>query len=245
VLFRSRKAERLENSKRGFPGGYTAWLNYLKANAKFSPEAAIKGHSSYIEVSFNVSETGEIKNAKIGKGLDATSDKEALRLTNKMPKWIPILNDGKPTAMLIHMEIELKPDPNNANLPPIATFSGISMGPLPTISVSGEDKPLMIVEQNPEFQGGYEGLFKYLAVNLRYPEAAKTYGIQSTVFVSFVVDKTGKVSNIKILRGIGYGCDEEAIRVVSEMPKWIPGRQNGQAVPVVFQIPIKFQPKAD
>jgi protein TonB len=104
-----------------------------------------------------------------------------------------------------------------------------------------DEKPLLVVEQNPEFQGGYESMLKFLHDKMQYPTLAQESGIQGTVFVQFVVSKTGKISNVKILRGIGGGCDEEAVRVVKEMPNWIPGRQNGQAVPVMFQIPVKFQ----
>ena len=82
---------------------------------------------------------------------------------------------------------------------------------------------------------------KFLRDKIQYPTLAQESGIHGTVFVQFVVSKTGKISNVKILRGIGGGCDEEAVRVVKEMPNWIPGRQNGQAVPVMFQIPVKFQ----
>jgi len=104
-----------------------------------------------------------------------------------------------------------------------------------------DEKPLLVVEQNPEFSGGYEAMQKFLRDKIQYPTLAQESGIQGTVFVQFVVSKTGKISNVKILRGIGGGCDEEAMRVVREMPNWIPGRQNGQAVPVMFQIPVKFQ----
>jgi TonB family protein len=103
------------------------------------------------------------------------------------------------------------------------------------------NEPLLVVEQNPEFQGGYEAMLKFLHDKMQYPTLAQESGIQGTVFVQFVVSKTGKISNVKILRGIGGGCDEEAIRITSEMPSWIPARQNGQAVPVMFQIPVKFQ----
>jgi protein TonB len=104
-----------------------------------------------------------------------------------------------------------------------------------------EEVPLLVVEQNPEFQGGYEAMLKFLHDKMQYPTLAQESGIQGTVFVQFVVSKTGKISNVKVLRGIGGGCDDEAVRVVKEMPNWIPGRQNGQAVPVMFQIPVKFQ----
>ncbi len=104
-----------------------------------------------------------------------------------------------------------------------------------------EEAPLLFVEQNPEYPGGYEAMLRYLHDKLQYPSTAQEARITGTVFVSFVVSKTGKISNTRILRGIGNACDEEAIKVVDGMPDWIPARQNGRAVPVIFQIPIKFQ----
>lgn len=100
---------------------------------------------------------------------------------------------------------------------------------------------LVVVEQNPEFPGGYSAMLKYLKDHISYPSTAQESGITGTVFVSFVVSKTGEISNTRILRGIGQACDEEAIKVVNDMPRWLPGMQNGSAVSVVFQIPIKFQ----
>lgn len=102
------------------------------------------------------------------------------------------------------------------------------------------DKPFLIVEQMPEFPGGDEARIKYLSQNIKYPMLAKEGGIQGTVYLTFVLSKTGQISDVKILRGIGGGCDEEAVRVVKAMPPWIPGRQNGKAVPVQFQLPLKF-----
>ena len=122
------------------------------------------------------------------------------------------------------------------------TDKGVDISEVTKKVVAEEDeKPLLVVEQNPEFQGGYDAMLKFLHDKMQYPTLAQESGIQGTVFVQFVVSKTGKISNVKILRGIGGGCDEEAVRVVKEMPNWIPGRQNGQAVPVMFQIPVKFQ----
>ena len=103
-----------------------------------------------------------------------------------------------------------------------------------------EERPLGPVEQNPEFKGGFEAMLKFLKANIKYPVEAWSAGIQGTVFVQFVVSETGKISNVKLLRGIGGGCDEESVRVVSLMPDWIPGRLMGKAVKVMFQIPVKF-----
>jgi TonB family protein len=234
-------ADRRENEKRGFPGGYLAWKKYLETESKFPSEAAKPGVNSYIEVSFYVSENGKINNVKVGKGIDDASDKEAIRLINSMPKWTPFVRDGKPISSLIHLDLNIKPNPTNANLPAIANFSGYSKGLGYSGSSTEDDKPLLLVEKNPDFKGGYEAMLKFLSDNIHYPEAAKTAGIQGTVFVQFVVSKTGAITNVKILRGIGNGCDEEAIRVVKAMPDWNPGENDGKAVPVMFQIPVKFQ----
>lgn len=114
-----------------------------------------------------------------------------------------------------------------------------------------EDKPQVIeqpkeaeiftvVEENPQFPGGEAALYKYLNESIKYPEEAKELGIQGRVFVNFVVETNGSVSNVKVLRGIGGGCDEEAIRVVQSMPKWTPGKQRGIPVRVSYNLPIKF-----
>lgn len=97
-----------------------------------------------------------------------------------------------------------------------------------------------VVETMPEFPGGQEAMLKFLVDNISYPEEAKLKKIQGRVFVSFIVEKDGKVGNVKILRGIGGGCDEEALRVVGLMPNWKPGEQRGQVVRVAFNLPIRF-----
>ncbi|GAB4008704.1 hypothetical protein GCM10028808_15470 [Spirosoma migulaei] len=97
-----------------------------------------------------------------------------------------------------------------------------------------------IVEQVPEFPGGMQALGQYLARNLRYPAEAQQNKVQGRVFVRFVVSQTGDIQSLRILKGIGSGCDEEAVRVVSQMPKWIPGKQNGQPVAVQYNLPIQF-----
>jgi periplasmic protein TonB len=104
-----------------------------------------------------------------------------------------------------------------------------------------EDEVLfVVVEESPEFPGGDKARFKYISENVQYPEAAREKKIQGTVFVSFVVEADGAISNVTVLRGIGGGCDEEAVRVIENMPKWTPGKQRGKNVRVKFNMPIKF-----
>ena len=98
-----------------------------------------------------------------------------------------------------------------------------------------------IVEQMPQFPGGDPAMFEYISKNVKYPQKAKDEGIQGRVFIQFVVEKDGSVGEVKLLRGIGGGCDEEGIRVVKSMPKWTPGQQAGKAVRVLYTLPIFFK----
>ncbi|MEP7264110.1 MAG: energy transducer TonB [Bacteroidota bacterium] len=99
---------------------------------------------------------------------------------------------------------------------------------------------LTIVEEMPTFPGGEGELQTYLKKNIKYPPLARENGITGRVYVNFIVDREGKIKDAKILRGIGGGCDEEALRVVRSMPSWKPGKQNGRSVNVSFNMPIFF-----
>jgi TonB family protein len=98
-----------------------------------------------------------------------------------------------------------------------------------------------VVEKQPEFPGGVDGLNKYIQENLRYPAAAQRANVQGRVFMSFVVTQDGGIADAKVLKGIGFGCDEEAIRVTSRMPKWKPGSQDGKPLNVRYVLPIAFE----
>lgn len=92
----------------------------------------------------------------------------------------------------------------------------------------------------PEFIGGETALFQYLSDHIRYPQMAKEAGISGKVYLTFVVDTNGAISNIEVLKGIGGGCDEEAVRVLRNMPRWNPGKNNGRPVRVHFNLPVSF-----
>lgn len=103
-----------------------------------------------------------------------------------------------------------------------------------------EEEIFTIVEKMPSFPGGIESLFSYLGQNIEYPDMAKDARIEGKVYITFVVDRDGSIADVQVLRGIGGGCDEEAIRVVKGMPKWDPGEQRGKAVRVQYNLPINF-----
>jgi protein TonB len=103
-----------------------------------------------------------------------------------------------------------------------------------------ENKIFTAVEQEPTPAGGIGKFYEYLGKNIRYPAVAKENNIQGKVFLTFVVEKDGSITDVKVLRGLGSGCDEEAMRVLRAAPKWKPGIQNGRPVRVQYQVPISF-----
>lgn len=106
-----------------------------------------------------------------------------------------------------------------------------------------QNEVFLVVEDMPTFPGGEKALMNYLSKNIHYPEKAKEAGIHGRVFVNFIVEPDGSIDHVKILRGIGGGCDLEAFNVVKNMPKWNPGKQKGKPVRVSFNLPIRFSLK--
>ena len=98
-----------------------------------------------------------------------------------------------------------------------------------------------VVEEMPEFPGGAAKMMEYIQKNIKYPMMARESDIQGRVFVNFVVEPDGTITNVTVMRGIGGGCDEEALRVVQSMPNWKPGKQRGSAVRCSFTVPIIFK----
>jgi protein TonB len=120
---------------------------------------------------------------------------------------------------------------------------GISVEKEPIMDEEPESKKelFIIAEEMPVFPGGDIERMKFLAQNIQYPQQASELGIQGTVYIQFVVDSKGNITDVKIIRGIGGGCDEEAQRVVGSMPKWHPGKQNGKNVRVLYTMPVTFK----
>lgn len=103
-----------------------------------------------------------------------------------------------------------------------------------------QDKVYMVVENQPEFPGGYDALRDYMQSNMKYPTEAQQKGEAGTVYVSMIINEDGRLSDAKVLRGVSQSLDAEALRVISSMPNWKPGTQDGKAVKVRFNIPVKF-----
>ncbi len=116
---------------------------------------------------------------------------------------------------------------------PVATSDNAKMA-------GDSDIPFTTVDQMPQFPGGEREMLRFIKNNLRYPLSAQENGVQGTVILNFVVDREGQIINIKVVKPIGFGCDEESVRVLQKMPLWTPGKQRGQTVLVSFTMPIRF-----
>jgi TonB family protein len=123
---------------------------------------------------------------------------------------------------------------------PFASKCGDHLDVLTEEETTEQPEIFTIVENTPEFPGGEKALEKYFTDNLNYPEAAKNAGISGKVMVSFVVEADGSLSDIRIMRGLGFGCDEEVIRLIRQMPDWKPGKQRGKPVKVRMILPVIF-----
>jgi periplasmic protein TonB len=108
---------------------------------------------------------------------------------------------------------------------------------------SEEANAAKVDSQRPAYIGGDKALFEYISNNIKFPPIARRDKIQGKVVIKFIIRKDGSIADAKVEKGIGGGCDEEALRVVSNMPNWIPGKNNGIAVETPFTLPISFKSK--
>lgn len=171
---------------------------------------------------------------------------QMLQLQGHKPGWVrPLLA----APLLLGLAFLLARQQATAeNQLPIADTDMISEAPLAAVTLdaeevanSSETQPYTYVEQMPTFEGGDEGLMKFLGMNIRYPKQAQEAGTEGLVVLSFVVEDDGSLQDISVLKSLGQGTDEEAMRVVQLMDgKWNPGRQNGKVVPVRYTLPIRF-----
>ncbi len=211
-------------------GGLDKARDYIAQNIKY-PTTGIEGK---VFVNFVVESNGKVSNVKIVKSINPDIDKEVVRVIENMPDWTPGKQRGKnvPVQFTIPVVFNLNDKPKSAETEQEITKSN-----------NGEKyEPFVIVEQMPKFDNkDIEAAKEYIAKNVKYPEVAAKSGIQGKVYVSFIVEEDGTVSSVKVERGVDPTLDNESVRVIESMPKWIPGYQRGKAVRVKFILPVIFK----
>jgi protein TonB len=153
----------------------------------------------------------------------------------QQPQIKEVPDDEEIKEELINLESEITDQ--TIITPPVLPVESAA----PTPEEEDFDKEFIIVENQPEPVGGMGAFMQYLQKNLKYPEQARRMNVEGKVFVQFVIDKDGSPTDITVLKGIGSGCDEEAVRVIKNMPKWQPGKQRGRPVKVRMSLPIVFK----
>lgn len=210
----------------------------------------VQGQFNYAKVkkagrmiaSFTVDVDGSLKNIKLIQMIDVDSGVELIRVLNKCPKWTPAKRGGKPISieinypMVFNFDQQTKEPPKIKN---IGTQSPISKQPVESKFDVQQDEIYTTagLEVRPEFPGGIQEFYNFIGANYKTPNTA---GLAGKVYVSFVIEKDGSVTDIKVLRDIGHGTGREAVRVLSMCPKWIPGEQNGKKVRVLYSLPISI-----
>jgi len=206
-------------------------------------------------VSFVVERDGSVNEVKVMRGIGGGCDEEAVRVIKGMPKWKPGIQKGKPVRVSYQIPIMFKLGQTNDEYKTTVktVIAGDDEHSWKTSTATIPDNPAkekmqpdkngvyQIVEEMPMFPGGEQAMLDYVSKNVVYPEEAINKGIAGRVFVSFIVEKDGSVNEVEVMRGIGGGCDEEAVRVVKSMPKWKPGKMKGKPVRVSYMMPIIFK----
>ncbi|MDR0430274.1 MAG: M56 family metallopeptidase [Tannerellaceae bacterium] len=219
-----------------FPGGEGELLKFLSKNIKYPVDAQQKGIEGRVIVAFVVNKNGTISDAEIVRGVSPSLDTEALRVIDGMPAWTPGREKGEVVAVKYTVPIAFRLKDSNK--------VGKKTGTPPENSIYDNSDPknpvYRIVDIMPQFPGGEGELLKFIASNTKYPMDAQQKGIQGRVIAGFIVEADGTISNCDIFRGISESLDKEAIRVISIMPKWTPGKKDGKNVRVHFVVPITF-----
>ena len=215
-----------------FPGGMGECMKWLGQNIKYPADAKEKGVQGRVIVQFVVEKDGTIVNAKVVRGVDPDLDAEALRVVNQSPKWKPGKQKGEAVRVKYTLPIMFRLGNDS---------SDSKAAEAPREAKVDENGVHQVCEEMPEFPGGMAECMKYLSKNINYPEDCKKEGIQGRVIVQFVVDKDGSIKDPTIARGVHPSLDKEALRVLSSMPNWKPGKQKGEAVKVRYTIPVMFR----
>jgi len=215
-------------------------FEYVAQQLKYPEDMKASKIEGKVYVKFVITEKGDVADVQVQKSLTPSADKAALDIVNGMNKnvgkWTPGTKNGKPVTMdmVLPISFVLGTQPDQSSKPNIKQEEKLIEMPSQT------DEPFTYVEHMPTFPEGQQAMYKFIYERIKYPATARENGISGVVVIQFVVSKEGDIQNAKVLRGIGGGCNEEALRVINEMPRWNPGQHDGRNVSVTFTLPIKF-----
>ena len=217
-----------------FPGGMGECMKFIGKNIKYPTQAQENGIQGRVIVQMIVTKEGDIAEAKVVRSVDPLLDAEALRVINSMPKWKP----GKQRGEAVNVKYTIPVMFRLSNEAPETKKEKESTATEETVN---ENTIFQVVEEMPEFPGGMRECMNFIGKNIKYPTQAQENGKEGRVIVQFVVNRDGSIVEPSVVRGVDPELDAEALRVISIMPKWKPGKQRGKAVRVKYTIPVMFR----
>jgi len=234
-----------------FPGGEEALMKYIQENIHYPTIAFKNGVQGKVICHFVVNRNGEISQIEVLRSLDSSCDKESVRVIKTLPRFVPAKQKGVSVSVWYTIPVIFKLE-NAKKQNATSTSKADSIDFFQRAEIIDPNKNEFIekiqfiekdgiyesVEVWPRFPGGEFALMSYINKNLKYPET-KTE-IHGTVIVHFEVTKTGEIGRVEIFKSLDPAFDYEAVRVVKSLPKWIPGKHNGEYVNVWYSLPINF-----
>ncbi|MCB0634149.1 MAG: TonB family protein [Saprospiraceae bacterium] len=250
-----------------------SFLESIYKNIRYPASARQAGVQGMVVVKYTIGKDGKLEDTYVVRGIDEAVDKEVLRVIRELPDWKPAQKDGQPVAvdMVLPVQFRLEGADGTSRVkdaaskqPEAREVKGKLVDEVVVVgygnSTPAKEKEIFkLVEEMPRFPGcedaglgekerkacADKSLVEYVYKQINYPAVARKNGVEGMVVVGFVVNTDGTISNAKVLRDIGAGCGDEALRVVNSMNKngirWIPGNHEGKTVPVQFNLPVRFK----
>ena len=210
-----------------FPGGDTALLRYIAKNTIYPKEAKDKNVTGKVILRFVIKEDGKVSNVTVMRGIDPLLDNESIRVVSSLPDFKPGKQGGVAVPVYYMIPITFALDGKGLQRPP-------------RFEIAGTDTIYTYTDNPPQYPGGNEAFKKFKAEKIKFPTGLIPLGIEGVVFVKFLVDKNGSVSDVEIIQGVSPSIDEEALRVARLMPSWLPGKDNGKPVKFLYTTSFDF-----
>ena len=219
-----------------FRGGYVAMERFLQENVVYPPEAVKDSVQGEVFVQFLIDSLGYVGEVKVVRSVREDLDAEAVRVVKMLPRFSPARRFGKTVSSKLTLPVTFKLQEDDPAMEPVKGNTSLLVDMAMDDEFCFEEPDVL-----PEFPGGLDGLMNYLSEHIRYPKMAIKNKVQGRVVLRFVVDKTGKVSNVKVMESVDDDLAEEAVRVVKKLPNFTPGLVNDEPVNVWFTLPINFK----
>lgn len=223
-----------------FVGGTPEMHRFISNTLSYPPEAAERDEQGLVVYTFVVEKDGSLSNFNMIHSADPLLNDEALRILKNMPPWRPATHKGEivrsetyvPMYFRLNKNVEYTTRPSSS-----ATAKAYAKT---DNSIIENNTIYTIVDKMPVYTYGERELGNFIAHNIRYPREALQQGVEGRILCSFIVGTDGSISNIEVVEGLNPALNDEAIRVLGLMPKWVPGENNGEKVNVKCLLPIDF-----